>query len=96
MVVYPLHVPRKGYRGSKLGILQEVTHRNKFAMELEDYLNARIRERDESVQTCLYYAIARDLNPPIDDVRDTLFAVDGGHNGLTVTNAGARAVEAFY
>lgn len=93
MIAYPIHVPRKGYRGAKPKIRRKVAERNRLAQELEDYLNSQIAVSDESIQQYLYYEIARETRIPIEKVRDILFGVDGGYNGLTVTrhSAGTRA-----
>jgi hypothetical protein len=84
MVTYPVQVPRKSYRGSDQRRLLKVITHNRVAAELERYINGRIQSRAEETQTFLYYEIAAETGCPKDLVRDVLFGVDGGHNGLTV------------
>lgn len=84
MVNYPVHVPRKSYRGSKPAIRQKTSERNRIAAELESYINERIREQEEETKVYLYYRIASETGYPLEIVREILFGVDGGHNGFTV------------
>lgn len=90
MVHYPVHVPRKTYRGSKPVMQVKTSEYNRIAGELERYINGRIEERAEVTQVYLYHEIASATGYPLKLVREMLFGVDGGHNGFTVSKrAGA-------
>jgi hypothetical protein len=84
MVRYPVFVPRRHYRGSKDRLRRKITDYNRVAAELEAYLNRQIEASDEDTQVLFYEDIARATGVPLDMVRDILFGVDCGHNGLTV------------
>jgi len=84
MVSYPINVPRKHYGGAKPRLRQKASDYNRLARELEDYLNQRIAASDAETQTYLYPSIGRDTGIPLEIVRQILFGVDCGHNGLTV------------
>lgn len=49
MVINPVHVPRKSYRGAKLVVRQRVADLNRFAETMEHWLNAQIDEHDGPV-----------------------------------------------
>lgn len=85
MVTYPVRVPRKNYRGSKLLIQLKTNERNRIAAELERYINQRIEEQEEGRKVYLYHEIAAATGYPLEIVRDILFGVDSGHHGFTVT-----------
>lgn len=87
MRVYPISVPRKHYRGNKASLRQQAADYNRDAVRVETYLNERIRSSPEPIQQYLYAFIAGDVGLAVDRVRDILFAVDGGHNGLTVAKS---------
>jgi hypothetical protein len=83
MVNYPVHVPRKNYRGSNTVIQIKTNERNRIAAELERYINQRIKEQKEETKVYLYYEIASATGNSLELVREILFGVDGGHNGFT-------------
>lgn len=91
MKVYPISVPRKDYRGGKAAVRAKVAAYNADAERLESHLNGRIRDDPSPIQTYIYGYIALELGMPLDRIRDILFGVDCGHNGLTV----AKSVEAW-
>ena len=84
MTVYPVNVPRKHYRGTKSRLRQKARRYNEIAQICEDYLNRRIAERPEEVQQYTYAFMASDLNLTTAQVREVMFGVDAGHNGITV------------
>jgi hypothetical protein len=84
MVEYPIRVPRDGYRGSQPRRKAKQREANQIAEKLEKYLNDKIAADPSDRQTYIYGFIAGDLGLPTEVVRDILFGVDGGHNGLTV------------
>jgi hypothetical protein len=94
MVRYPISVPRDGYRGNAPRRKRKQQRRNEVAKEYEEYLNRKIAETPDETQMFSYASIARELNLFLEDVRDVLFAVDCGHNGLTVQKT-AQAVPAL-
>lgn len=89
MKTYPIRVPRKHYRGSKPAQTKKVNQHNHLAKQLEDYINADIAECDDELQQFMYPILAADLGLNTKDVRNVLFAVDAGHNGITVIKPGA-------
>jgi hypothetical protein len=84
MVTYPIHVSRKRYGGRNLARLRNSQEHNRLAEQLENYLNAKIEQNSNQTQVYLYAQIAIDLGFSVDAIRAVLFAVDSGHNGLTV------------
>jgi hypothetical protein len=84
MVRYPVRVPRDGYKGRDPKKRQKRSEKNRIAKELEDYLNRAIEKNDQNLQQYLYGYIAADTGFSEKIVRDILFGVDAGHNGLTV------------
>ncbi len=91
MKVFPIHVPRKHYRGSKEAMRRRVSEYNQDAAKLEAYLNEQIQADPTPIQQYLYGFISPDVGLSVDRVREILFGVDCGHNGLTV----AKSVEAW-
>lgn len=87
MKAFPIHVPRKQYRGSNQAAKQRAADYNRDAMSLEAYLNEKIRSNPASIQQFRYGFIASDVGLSLERVREILFAVDAGHNGLTITKA---------
>jgi hypothetical protein len=85
MVSFPISVPRDGYRGNDRRRRQKQQQYNEVAKECEEYLNRTIAANPAETQVYYYAYIAGDLNLSVEDVRDVLFAVDCGHNGLTVS-----------
>ncbi len=84
MVIYPISVPLNPYRGND-ELKKRKTHRhNQIARMCEEYLNSKIQQDNSEIQQYLYYSIASDLQLTVDEVRDVLFKVDCGYNGLTV------------
>jgi hypothetical protein len=81
---YPLSVPRDHYSGKDPRRHEKARRHNEVAKECEDYLNQKIRENPDEVQMYVYGDIAHDLNLSTEDVYAVLFAIDCGHNGLTV------------
>ena len=83
MASFPISVPRDGYRGSDPSRRKQQRH-NEVAKECEEYLNRKIAENSSETQVYHHVSIAHDLNLFLEDVHNVLFAVDSGHNGLTV------------
>ena len=84
MVTYPIRVPRDGYRGNNTKKRQKSAEKNRIAKELEDYLNRAIEKDDANMQKYIYGFIAADTGYSEETVRNILFGVYCGHNGLTV------------
>ncbi len=87
MVEYPIKVPRDGYRGSQPRRKAKQCETNQIAEWLEKYLNDKIAADPTERQVYIYGFIASDLGLRTEVVRDILFGVDGGHNGLTVVRS---------
>lgn len=84
MTIYPIDVPRSAYRGSNVSKRRRAAEYDADARRLERYLNAqskRIRGQYSNSSTA-------SLRPKVGlaeaRVREILFRVDCGHNGLTV------------
>ncbi len=59
-----------------------------FSRRIEDYVNDRAKEKSATVIN--YFEISSALGISKAIVRDLLFPVDGGHNGITVNNPQAE------
>lgn len=95
MQAFPIHVPRKHYGGSKPALRQRAADYNRDAAMLERYINDRIQVRPDPIQQYIYGFIAADVGLSTERVRAILFAVDCGHNGITVAKS-AEALQAFF
>ena len=93
MPVYPIHVPRSRYRGNNPRLLRKAQRHNEIARTCEDYLNRKVAEQRENVHVYIYGFMASDLGLTAEEVRDVMFAVDCGHNGITIRKS--ANVEAF-
>lgn len=87
MVAYPVRVPRKSYRGRKDNLKREMIEQNHVASEIESYINKKVEESDDDTIIIMYDSIAVHLGYSSSLVRDVLFAVDAGHNGITITKS---------
>jgi len=85
MVTYPIHVPRKRYRGTNERLTEKTISYNELASLLEAHINKKIKDGEGEVHQFLYWSLASELNLDEKEVRDILFGVDCGHNGLTVS-----------
>lgn len=84
MVAYPICVPPKHYRGTKEALRRKSAIYNELARTLEKHINDSVAECDDEIQVFHYGSIAAELGLHVDDVRDVLYGVDAGHNGITV------------
>jgi len=84
MVNYPVYVPRKHYKGRNPREREKARRYNEVAKLCEDYLNKKILENPEEIQQYTYGFMAPDLGLTTDEVLKVMFAVDAGHNGVTV------------
>ena len=83
MKQYPIHVERKLYRGSKPNQRLKTQEYNAIAVQLEKIVNEIIEQSEDNEVQVSYHAVSMLSGYPVDTVRDVLFSVDGGHNGLT-------------
>ena len=85
MVTYPISVRRKYYQGSSAKKQFEAQEHNRIAAVLEEHINKRMMENQATeFFTYTYGRIAADLGLDLELVRNILFSVDYGHNGLTI------------
>lgn len=84
MRTYPVIVPRRSYRGSKEPLRRITAEYNKDALTLERYLNRCIEANPSPIQQYFYEFIAPEVGFTAERVREILFAVGCGHNGLTI------------
>jgi hypothetical protein len=87
MKVFPIRVPRHPYRGNDEAKKRKRAEYNQDAATLETYLNEKIAADAAPIQQFIYGYIAPDVGLPEQRVREILFAVDTGHNGLTVAKS---------
>lgn len=95
MKVAPVFVPLDPYRGSQQARLRKAIQYNECARAMEAYLNASIEADPTPIQTYYYPQLARATGFDRALVRRVLFAVDNGHNGLTVARSEAAWQEFF-
>ncbi len=88
--VFPIRVPRKQYKGSKDSLRRKTVEHNQCAVRIERYLNDRIVADPNPIQTYTYEFIALDLDLTAEQVREILFGVDCGHNGLMVAKSSVK------
>jgi hypothetical protein len=93
MPVYPIHVPRSRYRGNNPRLLRKAQRHNDIAKTCEDYLNRKVVEQPGDAHVYIYGSMASELGLTTEEVRDVMFAVDCGHNGITIRKS--ANVEAF-
>jgi hypothetical protein len=60
---------------------------NRDADRLEKYPNDRIQADPSPIQQYIYGFIAPDVGLSLERVREILFGVDSGHNGLTAAKS---------
>lgn len=84
MKIYPIHVHRSAYRGSNAAKRRRASEYDADAMRLERYLNLQIEADPSPIQQFIYGFIASRVGMSEGRVREILFRVDCGHNGLTV------------
>ena len=87
MVRYPVTAPMKIYQGANEKRLRQAREHNEIADDLVRYVNATFEADGADQQEFLYSDIARKTGYTLETVRDILFAVDCGHNGLSVFRA---------
>lgn len=83
MPVYPLSVPRDGYRGTNPGRRRKSREFNSAADRLERHINERVESDTDPAQVFIYGFLAAELGMSVDLVRRVLEGV-GGHNAITV------------
>ncbi len=84
MVTYPVRINVKPYTGKDPAKRRKHQAKLEDAAKIERYLNEQMANR--SVRTFHYFDIAQDLGLHEKTVRVILFPVDGGYNGITVSN----------
>lgn len=81
---YPLHVPRKSYRGSDSKLRAKIASRNALAARLEAHVNSFANTQTAPHLMLSYGEIAMATSIAFDQDRDTLFSVDAGSGGITM------------
>lgn len=84
MKQYPIKVPRKNYSGSKPNLIAKRNDYNRIAIELELAVNKMIEESPRNSLTITYSDVSDKTGYEIELIRDVLYGVDCGSNGLTV------------
>ncbi len=84
VVKYPISVHAKPYHGKNQKRINEFHREVRAAKRIKDHINSEMEDRELHVFT--YAQIAVDTGLSRDIVRKLLFAVDGGHTGITVAN----------
>ncbi len=83
MVQYPIQVALKSYKGSQPNLIRKNTEDNRIAAELEKVVNEMIKSSNENIVEVLYDKISFKTGHSTDKIRELLYAVDSGNNGLT-------------
>lgn len=85
MKSYPVSVPRDYYRGSNPARLRKMHNYNRVAARVESYINADLeRQPDDTINQYMSGLVALELDESPDLVRDIIFGIDCGHNGVTI------------
>lgn len=85
MVRYPISVPSDQYRGANARKQEKIRQRNTIASRIETYINAEMAPLPENCVHVFYSdMIAIELREDKDIVREIVFTIDCGHNGVTV------------
>ena len=85
MVAYPVRVTVKEYNGQDAKKLARYRRRLVIADRIEDYLNEKMKPLDSGAFSEFDYGvIASDLKLEKRIVRDILYALDCGSNGITI------------
>ncbi len=80
-----IYIPVKEYSGSNPKKRQKHNQSANVAIEMETYLNRRLRDHDSGPLVIMYSEIAKDINQPIKLVEEIGFSFQGGHDGITLT-----------
>lgn len=84
MKTAPIYVPREHYRGGDLRKKVKRDNFNRVASKVEAYLNDEIVKMPiDSVRVFPSYAVASAIREDAELVRQIVFRVDGGSNGIT-------------
>jgi hypothetical protein len=84
MPAYPIRVPRDSYSGKQARRVRKRQEFNEAAERLERYINDTFEKSGDDSMVFIYGFVAHDLGMTTAQVRDVLFGVDAGHNGLRV------------
>ena len=84
MATYPISLNAKPYRGKNPKLMNEFRRELESAARIEDHINTVMEKLESHVFTYSQISIETGVNRDI--VRKLLFALDGGHNGITVFN----------
>lgn len=91
MPMYPLQLPRNGYRGTNPSRRRKSSEFNKAAERLEQHINESIESGTDQTQVFIYGFLAADLGMSVDLIRRILEGV-GGHTGITVSRQSDKSV----
>ncbi len=84
MVRYPLHAPRKIFRGRKPREAAKRDRFNRIAAQVECYLNDELaRPDDDTIRIFRSHEVASAIGEDIDLVQEIIFGIDGGSGGVT-------------
>ena len=84
MAKYPKRIPVEPYRGSNPRLKQKWMQSIETARQIEDYINKEMENSEEDVRILNYGSIAVGLGIGEETVRDLLYPIDCGYNGITV------------
>lgn len=85
MISYPVSVPMKSYRGSDARKRSKVSELNRLAQRVEEYLNTDLAAKpDDTIHVYSSYSVASDIGADFETVRDIIFSLDCGSNGVTI------------
>jgi hypothetical protein len=82
---YPIRARLSGYHGSDPRKRRKADEHNRVARRVEDYINKRIEsEPEDTIHQFMSQNIAYDLGEDVKLVGEIVFAIDCGHNGVTI------------
>jgi uncharacterized protein YfaP (DUF2135 family) len=85
MLSYPVSVPGVRYRGADPKKRAKNTNINRIASKIEAFLNADLAKRpSDSITVYISYTVAREIGEDGEIVRNLIFGMDCGSNGVTI------------
>lgn len=84
MAVYPIHIPRAGYRGKGSSQQARVDHENEAAAKIERYVNETFAAQDQQFMRFTYGEIAHATGYRTDLVSKLCYPVDCAGSGFMV------------
>jgi len=84
MKTYPVWVPRDSYRGHNPLRLVKKDRWDRLAARIQMHINSDLAGREDGLHTYYSDFIALELGEDPELVREIVFGIDCGHNGVTI------------